>query len=187
VNPLDVKIRTGGVSHETMSLRDVIGIDIATIVKSVGANVSPFKSGDEVYGMTRSIGDLQGSLAEFASVDAHLLGLKPANLSMREAAALPLSVITAWEGLVDRAHVRAGQKLSIHAGAGGIRHVAAQIARVFGAEVFAAVSADKKTIAEGFGATPSRWTGFHQRCPLRFHSCANRERHQASSRPVITR
>jgi NADPH:quinone reductase-like Zn-dependent oxidoreductase len=112
-----------------------------------------FKPGDEVYGMVGGIGGLQGTLAEFAAVDPDLLALKPANLSMREAAALPLVSITAWEGLVDRAQVSAGHKVLIHAGAGGVGHVTVQLARAFDAQVFATVSQSKMKIAEGLGAT----------------------------------
>jgi NADPH2:quinone reductase len=114
--------------------------------------VTAFKPGDEVYGMTGGVGGLQGSLAEFAAVDADLLAIKPANLSMREAAALPLVLITAWEGLVDRAKVHSEQKVLVHAGAGGVGHMVVQIAGAFGAEVFATVSKDKAAIVEGFGA-----------------------------------
>ena len=79
-----------------------------------------------------------------------LLASKPANLSMREAAALPLIFITAWEGLVDRAQVRSGQTVLVHGGAGGVGHVAIQIARAFGAEVFATGSAAAtRTISNG--------------------------------------
>jgi NADPH:quinone reductase len=104
--------------------------------------------------MTGGVGSLQGSLAEFVAADSRLLAHKPSKLSMREAAALPLSTITAWEGLVDRASVHAGQKVLIHAGAGGVGHIAVQIAKARGAEVFATVSADKAGIVMGFGATP---------------------------------
>jgi NADPH2:quinone reductase len=104
--------------------------------------------------MTGGVGGLQGSLAEFAAVDADLLARKPANLSMREAAAIPLGFITAWEGLVDRANVHEGQTVLIHAGAGGVGHMAVQIAKAHGAVVFATVSPEKKAIAEGFGAIP---------------------------------
>jgi NADPH:quinone reductase-like Zn-dependent oxidoreductase len=103
--------------------------------------------------MATGIGGAQGSLAQFAVVDARLLAHKPGNLSMRETAGLPLVLITAWEGLVDRARVRAGQKVLIHGGAGGVGHVAVQIARAFGAEVFATGSAGQQTIIESFGAT----------------------------------
>jgi NADPH2:quinone reductase len=152
VNPLDTKVRRGNAAHARVALPAILGMDLAGIVDSVGADVTAFKPGDEVYGMTGGVGGLQGSLATFAAVDADLLAPKPANLSMREAAALPLVFITAWEGLVDRANVRAGQKVLVHAGAGGVGHMAVQIARAFGAEVFATVSKDKVPIAEGFGA-----------------------------------
>ncbi len=104
--------------------------------------------------MVGGVGGLQGTLAEFVLADADLLAHKPKNLSMRQAAALPLGTITAWEGLVDRAQVHAGQKVLVHAGAGGVGHIPIQIARAFGAEVFAAVSSNKKKLVEGFGARP---------------------------------
>ena len=119
----------------------VLGMDLAGVVESVGPDVISFKAGDEVYGMTGGVGGLQGTLAEFAAVDADLLAVKPRNLRMREAAALPLIFITAWEGLVDRANVRTGQKVLIQGGVGGVGHIAVQIAHARGAEVFATVSA----------------------------------------------
>ena len=152
VNPLDTKIRTGNAAHAKVTLPAILGMDLAGIVEAVGADVTAFKPGDEVYGMTGGVGGLQGSLAEFAAVDADLLAIKPANLSMREAAALPLVFITAWEGLVDRAKVHSEQKVLVHAGAGGVGHMVVQIAGAFGAEVFATVSKDKAAIVEGFGA-----------------------------------
>ncbi|MDB5566953.1 MAG: quinone oxidoreductase [Tardiphaga sp.] len=153
VNPLDLKIRSGEAAHARHPLPAILGIDLAGIVESVGAGVTQFRAGDEVYGMTGGVGGLQGSLAEFAAVDADLLALKPANLTMREAAALPLIFITAWEGLVDRAGTKPGQKVLIHGGAGGVGHVAIQIARAFGAEVFATGSAKDRATIEQFGAT----------------------------------
>lgn len=153
VNPLDTKIRAGNAAHAKQPLPSVLGLDMAGTVAEVGTGVPGFKSGDEVYGMVGGVGGLQGTLAEFIAVDAGLLAHKPKNLSMREAASLPLSIITAWEGLVDRAKVHAGQKVLIHAGAGGVGHIAVQIARNFGSEVFATVSSHKKSIVEGFGAT----------------------------------
>ena len=154
VNPLDTKIRAGKAGHSRQSLPAVLGVDMAGIVEEVGPGVTAFHPGDEVYGMVGGVGGLQGTLAEFVAADADLLAHKPKNLSMREAAELPLSTITEWEGLVDRAKVEAGQKVLIHAGAGGVGHVAVQVARAFGAEVFATVSPDKKKIMEDFGATP---------------------------------
>src|ERR1700758_1421594 len=108
VNPLDTKIYVGQAAHARHPLPAILGIDLAGVVEAVGPGVAGFRRGDEVYGMTGGVGGLQGSLAEFAAVDARLLAPKPANLSMREAVALPLIFITAWEGLVDRAAVQAG-------------------------------------------------------------------------------
>jgi NADPH:quinone reductase len=98
VNPLDTKIRTGNAPHARVTLPAILGMDLSGIVEAVGPEVTVFKPGDEVYGMTGGVGGLPGSLATFAAVDADLLAIKPANLSMREAAALPLVFITAWEG-----------------------------------------------------------------------------------------
>jgi len=152
VNPLDLKIRAGQAAHARQPLPAIRGIDLAGIVEAVGDGVTAFKAGDEVYGMTGGVGGLQGSLAEYAAVDAGLLAPKPANLAMRETAALPLIFITAWEGLVDRAAVYAGQKVLVHGGAGGVGHIAIQIARAFGAEVFATGSAASKAYIERLGA-----------------------------------
>jgi len=154
VNPLDTKIRAGKAAHAKQPLPAVLGVDMAGIVEEVGPGVTVFRPGDEVYGMVGGVGGHEGTLAELIAVDADLLARKPGNLSMRQAAALPLSVITAWEGLVDRAHVHAGQEVLIHAGAGGVGHIAVQIACAFGAKVFATVSEEKKKIVEGFGAIP---------------------------------
>jgi NADPH2:quinone reductase len=147
VNPLDTKIRTGNAAHARVELPAILGMDLAGVVEAVAPDVTAFKPGDEVYGMAGGVGGLQGSLATFVAVDADLLAIKPANLSMREAAALPLVFITAWEGLVDRAQVHAGQRVLVHA-AGGVGHVVVQLAHAFGAQVFATVSKDKMKIAE---------------------------------------
>lgn len=154
VNPLDTKIRAGKAAHARQPLPAVLGLDMAGTIEEVGAGVTGFRPGDEVYGAVGGVGGLQGTLAGHIAVDADLLAHKPKNLSIRQAAALPLSTITAWEGLVDRAKVHEGQKVLIHAGAGGVGHIAVQMARAFGAEVFATVSPEKSHIVEGFGATP---------------------------------
>jgi NADPH:quinone reductase len=154
VNPLDTKIHAGQAAHARQPLPAILGIDLAGIVEAVGPGVTAFRRGDEVYGMTGGVGGLQGSLAQYSAVDADLLAIKPANLSMREAAALPLIFITAWEGLVDRAGARAGQKVLIHGGAGGVGHIAIQIARAFEAEVFATGSAANQALIAQLGATP---------------------------------
>jgi NADPH:quinone reductase-like Zn-dependent oxidoreductase len=154
VNPLDTKIRAGKAAHAKQPLPAVLGLDMAGTVEEVGAAVTTFAPGDEVYGMVGGVGGLQGTLAQAIDVDADLLALKPKGVSMRDAAALPLAVVTSWEALMDHAKLREGQSVLIHAGAGGVGHVAVQIARAHGAQVFATVSDSKRAIVEGFGATP---------------------------------
>jgi NADPH:quinone reductase-like Zn-dependent oxidoreductase len=153
VNPLDVKIRQGRAAHAKQKLPAILGMDLAGVVEEVGPGTTGFQRGDEVYGMVGGVGGVPGTLAEFAAVDAALLAPKPANLTMREAAALPLVVITAWEGLVDHARVGPGQRVLIHGGAGGVGHAAVQIALAHGARVFATASGTRTAIVERLGAT----------------------------------
>lgn len=153
VNPLDVKIHSGNAAHARQPLPAVLGMDLAGVVEALGEGVTRFKVGDEVYGMATGIGGAQGSLAQFAAVEAELLAPKPRNLDMREAAVLPLVFITAWEGLVDRAGLQAGQTVLIQGGAGGVGHIAVQIAQALGAKVFATGSEGQKTLIESLGAT----------------------------------
>jgi NADPH:quinone reductase-like Zn-dependent oxidoreductase len=154
VNPLDTKIRAGAAAHARHPLPGILGIDLAGTVEAIGPGVTGFRPGDEVYGMIGGVGGVQGSLAEYAAVDAALLARKPVNLSMREAAALPLIVITAWEGLIDRAHVTAGQKVLVQGGAGGVGHVAIQIAHALEAEVYTTDRGARADFIRGLGATP---------------------------------
>lgn len=153
LNPLDGKVRAGQAPHAQQPLPAVIGVDLAGTVEAVGSDVTEWRVGDDVYGLATGIGGAQGSLAEYAVVDARLLAKKPESLSMREAAVLPLVVITAWEGLVDRAQVGIGHKVLIHGGAGGVGHVAVQLAIAYGAEVYATGSARHRAVIEGLGAT----------------------------------
>ncbi len=154
LNPLDLKIRAGEAAHARHPLPAILGIDMAGIVEAVGPGVEGFRPGDEVYGMTGGVGGLQGSLAEFAAVDADLVALKPRNLSMREAAALPLIAITAWEGLAERTQVKAGQKVLVIGGGGGVGHIAVQMAAAAGAQVFAVDGGSKAEYICSIGATP---------------------------------
>ncbi len=154
VNPLDLKIRAGAAEHARHALPAILGIDLAGVVDAVGPGVTTFRVGDEVYGMTGGVGGVQGSLAEYAAVDADLLALKPSHFTMREAASLPLVFITAWEGLVDRAHMSAGQTVLVQGGAGGVGSIAIQIARAFNAKVFATGAASRASVIEQLGATP---------------------------------
>lgn len=152
VNPLDTKIRSGKAAHAKQPLPAILGMDMAGVVECVGADVRQFRPGDEVFGMVGGVGGLQGTLAEYIAVDASLLASKSEKLSMREAAALPLATITAWEGLIDRADVKKDDRVLIHAGAGGIGYAAVQIALSRSAKVFATVSNDKRSLVENLGA-----------------------------------
>jgi NADPH2:quinone reductase len=154
LNPLDTKIRAGAAAHARHPLPLVLGIDMAGVVEEVGAGVTAFKAGDEVYGMTGGVGGIQGSLAHYAAVDAALLAKKPTNLSMREAAALPLAFITAYAGIVDRARLRADQTVLVQGGAGGVGFIAVQLARALGATVAATASARDLDLVAQAGATP---------------------------------
>jgi NADPH2:quinone reductase len=127
---------------------------MAGVVEEPGPGVTAFKISDEVYGMTGGVGGIQGSLAQYAAVDADLLALKPSNLTMREAAALPLAFITSYSGIVDRAHLKAGQTVLVHGGAGGVGHVSVQLARKLGGMVWATASERDREAVLRLGATP---------------------------------
>lgn len=155
VNTVDTMIRQLGQENLPLSpdLPAVLGMDFAGTVVSVGADVTGFAVGDDVYGCAGGLSDLQGALAEYMLADADLIAHKPKSLSMREAAALPLVGITAYEGL-KRANIQAGQTVLVHGGTGGVGHVAVQLAKHFGADVYATVSSDEQVaIVEGYGAT----------------------------------
>ena len=151
VNPVDYKLRSAGPAIAP-DLPAVLGCDIAGEVMAVGDGVSGFSPGDAVFGCAGGVKGMPGAYAELMAADARLLAPKPANLDMRQAAALPLVTITAWEGL-ERAGLRNGQTCLIHGGTGGVGHVAVQLAKARGARVFATVSSDKKAaIARELGA-----------------------------------
>lgn len=154
LNPLDTKIRAGNAAHAKHPLPSVLGIDMAGTIEQVGEGVTGFKPGDAVYGMTGGVGGIQGSLAQYAAVDARLIAHKPANLTMPQAAAVPLGFITAYEGIVDRARLQEGKTVLVQGGAGGVGHFAVQLAVALGAKVFAAVGADDAGAIRGYGAVP---------------------------------
>lgn len=158
INPLDIKIKAGKATHAQTKLPAILGMDMSGIVEAVGDGVAKFKPGDEVYGMIGGIGNNPGSLAEYVAADADLLAIKPDNLSFHDAAGLPLVLITAWEGLVDHAGVHKGQTVLIHGGAGGVGHVAIQIAKAKGADVYSTVTPDKFDLIKSYGATPIDYT-----------------------------
>ncbi|MFI3246805.1 MAG: zinc-dependent alcohol dehydrogenase family protein [Ferrimonas sp.] len=154
VNPVDTLIREVGEGLPfAPALPAILGMDVAGTVVAVGDGVTQFAIGDEVFGCAGGLGPLAGALAEFMLADAQLIAHKPSNLSMREAAALPLVGITAYEGLM-RAGIGAGQKVLVHGGAGGVGHVALQLARHFGAEVYATASTPEGlAVIQQLGAT----------------------------------
>lgn len=154
VNTVDTKIRHMGkelpLSPATPA---ILGMDFAGTVEVVGEGVDSFGPGDEVYGCAGGLADLPGTLAEYISADSNLIAHKPKNLTMREAAALPLVAITAYEGLT-RAGIQQGQKVLVHGGSGGVGHVAVQVANYFGAEVYATGGGAKQmALIERLGAT----------------------------------
>jgi len=155
VNTVDTMIRElGNDLPLAPALPAVLGMDFAGTIEAVGQGVADYAVGDEVYGCAGGLADLPGTLAEYMLADAQLIALKPKNLSMREAAALPLVAITAYEGLM-RANIGKNQKVLVHGGSGGVGHVAVQLANYFGADVYATGGGDKQlALIEQLGATP---------------------------------
>lgn len=154
VNTVDTMIRSQGedLSPLAPELPAILGMDFAGTVEAVGESVTAFAVGDEVYGCAGGLADLQGALAEHMLADAKLVAHKPKSISMKEAAALPLVGITAYEGLI-RAGVKAGQKVLVHGGSGGVGHVAVQLANHFGADVYSTGGGDEQlSLIEKLGA-----------------------------------
>lgn len=153
INTVDTMIRNMGADLPfSPATPAILGMDLAGTIEEVGSSVTEFSIGDEVYGCVGGLGNLQGTLAGYVAADSNLIALKPKNLTMKEAASLPLVGITAYEGLT-RANVSIGQKVLVHGGTGGVGHVAVQIAKHFGANVYSTVSNDEHMkIIEGYGA-----------------------------------
>ena len=151
LNPLDSKIRDGAFKP-LLPYRPpfVLGHDMAGIVARVGSKVRRFKVGDEVYARPRD--GRVGTLAEAISINEADLALKPKTLSMAEAAAIPLVGLTAWQALVERAGLRNGQRVLIHAGAGGVGTFAIQLAKHLGAVVATTTSTANVELVKSLGA-----------------------------------
>lgn len=143
INPIDTKLRKTAAYYPD-NLPCVLGCDGAGVVESVGANVHRFTPGDEVYFFNGGLGAEPGNYAEYATLHQDYAAFKPRHISMEEAAALPLVLITAWEALFNRACVGEGQTVLIHAAAGGVGHVAVQLAKQAGAHVLGTVSSPEK-------------------------------------------
>ena len=153
VNPLDTKLRRRGTFYSDQ-MPAILGCDGAGVVEAVGSGVQRFRVGDEVYFCAGGLGESgTGNYAQLTVVDERLVAHKPASLSFAEAAAAPLVLITAWEALYDRGRLEAGQRVLIHAGSGGVGHVAIQLAKLRGAEVCTTVgSQDKARLVRQMGA-----------------------------------
>ncbi len=143
VNPVDTKLRKNG-TYFPESLPVILGCDGAGVVENAGETVTRFKPGDEVYFCHGGIGGAPGNYAEFAVIHEDHAAAKPKTLTFAQAAAVPLVLITAWESLFDRVGLQAGQSVLIHAAAGGVGHVAVQLAKNAGARVAATVSNPEK-------------------------------------------
>ncbi|MET7739327.1 NADP-dependent oxidoreductase [Streptomyces sp. NPDC005385] len=148
VNPTDWKHRAnGGFLGEPPF---VLGWDVSGVVEATGIGVALFQPGDEVFGMLSYPFD-HGSHAEYVTAPARAFTLKPASIDHTQAAALPLVSLTAWQALTERADVRPGQRVLIHAAAGGVGHVAVQIAKARGAYVIGTASAGKHDFLRSIG------------------------------------
>lgn len=151
VNPVDWKIRSGGqraLIHYTLPW--ILGLDVSGVVRSVGTQVTRFSAGDEVYGSPTH--RRPGTYAELVVIDERALARKPRNLSHLEAASLPLVALTAWDALVVRGRLAKGEKALIHAGAGGVGHVAIQLAKDLGAYVATTCSERNADFVRELGA-----------------------------------
>lgn len=156
-----VRVRAAGVNPVDPAAREIglyigqppftLGWDVSGVVEKVGIGVTRFKPGDEVFGMP-NFPHQAGTHAEFVTAPSRHFARKPASLSHVEAAAIPLCGLTAWQALVDHAGLKAGQSVLIHAAAGGIGHLAVQIAKSIGAHVIGTASAGKHDFVRGLGA-----------------------------------
>ena len=151
VNPIDLKLRDGAfkaILPKKMPL--ILGGDLAGVVLAVGANVRRFKVGDEVYAHPDN--DRIGTFAERIAIGEADLALKPVSLDMAHAASLPLVALTAWQVLVERAQVKPGHKVLIHAGSGGVGTIAIQLAKHLGASVATTTSTGNVDLVRNLGA-----------------------------------
>src|SRR5438445_4782245 len=139
VNPVDAYVRQGRMSNRGLDERPmIIGYDIAGVVEKTGPKIAKFKAGDAVYAYLPIMRG--GGYAEFAIAKEGEMALKPKNIDLEKAAAVPLGATTAWQALIDEAKIDKGQTVLIHGGSGGVGHFAIQIAKARGAKVIATAS-----------------------------------------------
>ncbi|MGW1994970.1 NADP-dependent oxidoreductase [Embleya sp. NPDC001921] len=149
VNPIDWKTRTsGGFVHQEPPY--TVGYDVAGVVEAVGLGVTSLAPGDDVYGMAR-FPHPAGAYAEYVTAPSRHFARRPNGLDHTQAAALPLAALTAWQALVDTANVSSSQRVLVHGAAGGVGHLAAQIALARGAYVIGTASAGKHEFLRGLG------------------------------------
>jgi NADPH:quinone reductase-like Zn-dependent oxidoreductase len=151
INPLDKMVRDGEFKR-LLKYRTpfVLGHDVAGVVTGVGSAVRDFRVGDEIYARPR---DLRiGTFAEYIAIDQDDVAPKPASLTLHEAAAVPLVSLAAWQALVDRAQVKPGQKVLVHAGSGGLGSTVIQLAKHFGATVATTASGENAELVRSLGA-----------------------------------
>ncbi len=152
VNPIDAKTRAGGgMSNAIPTLPWILGAEFAGVVENAPYELSPFQPGDEVFGIV-PLARYPGTYAEYVSAPSMSLVHKPTNLTMQQAAGVPLAALTAWAGVVDIARVCTGQRMLIHAGAGGVGHFAVQLAKFYGAWVATTASAENHEWLRELGA-----------------------------------
>ena len=150
INPTDWKSR-GGVGLPGLALPAILGYDVAGVVEAVGPGVTHFRPGDEVLGMPK-FPVFPGGYAQFVAAPSRRFVRKPARLSFEQAAGLPLAGLTAWQTLVETAGLASGERVLIHAAAGGVGHLAVQVAKSRGAYVIGTASAAKHEFVRGLGA-----------------------------------
>lgn len=151
VNPVDWKVREGWLASENLhQLPLVLGWDVAGVITQVGPEVTQFRPGDEVYAFSDLSKD--GAYAQFISVDAALVARKPKTLSFAQAAAVPLTALTAWQAIHGLSGLQAGQSVLIHGASGGVGSFAVQLAKRLGAHVTAVASAKNHTYLASLGA-----------------------------------
>lgn len=150
INPLDYQVRRGDYP-DLVPLPAITGHDVSGVVEAVGPGVTAFAAGDEVW-YTPQIFDGQGSYAEYHVATENIIGRKPASLSHLEAASLTLVGGTVWEALTVRAALRVGESILVHGGAGGVGHVAIQVAKAIGAKVFTTVREANVAFVRSLGA-----------------------------------
>lgn len=151
INPIDWKLREGYLKQMfDWEFPIILGWDVAGVIEAVGSAVTEWQEGDEVFARPETT--RFGTYAEYTIVDDHLLAKKPANISFEEAAAVPLAGMTAYQGLFDHGHLKEGEKVLVHAGAGGVGTYAIQLAKEAGAYVYTTASEKNHELLQSLGA-----------------------------------